>query len=217
MGEAGLIRITAPISIGDAFLPEFTGDMRKRLPQITFDSDLSNETRDFDKDEIDFALRTMEVEEPELIARYLGRLRDSIVCTPAMAKALKLKHPSQLSEQECILTSTETRWNVWNLISAKEEIQIQVSGKISTSQYLSAKQFALKGYGITRLPTHSISSELKSGLLVELFPNYEVTTHPLYLVYSKNVSQSHSHQIVRDWLLKWFKNKPEFFANVNRK
>ncbi len=213
--DSGFIRLTSPVSLGDAFYPSFIQEIRKKLPGVTFDTDLSNDPIDFRKEEIDFAIRATGTQDPDLVARYLGKLKDVVCCSPSLAKKLKLSHPSELSGVDCVLTSTELSWNTWTLISKnsskKEEVRVQVAGKLMTNQYNTAQRYARDGHGVTRLPHYEIVDDLKSGKLVQLFSDFQITTHSLYLVYPKTPYTSRRHQMVRDGILAWFKERRDIF------
>jgi DNA-binding transcriptional LysR family regulator len=211
-GEAGKVKITAPVSVGRWCFPSMAGMLRKEFPKLIFDANLSNEPIDFREDEIDFAIRAMEVEDESLIARYLGKLRDVIVCTPALAKKYNLKHPSELEKVPCILNSLEHDWNAWTLISAKEEVRVEVKGTLSANEYSVEIDFVLAGLGIARLPYHVVETSLKSGELVQLFPKYDIGTHPLYLVYRKGTYVTKHHRALRDWIIRWFEEHPQVFV-----
>ncbi|MFL5813625.1 MAG: substrate binding domain-containing protein, partial [Bdellovibrionia bacterium] len=205
----------------EVFFCSFREDLAKALPGVMMSADLSNEIRDFRKDEIDFAIRSFEAEDnPDLVARYLGKLRDVVVCAPRFTR----KHPSLrshdpgdpkvLSAHECILSTTDERWNTWTLSSAREEIQVRVTGKLTTNQYTLARRYALEGLGIARLPYYMVSEDLKSGELMQLFPQYEIATHPIYLVYPKGTYTPKRTKTARDAILHWFKKHPEIFLKA---
>ena len=209
--DSGFIRLTTPVSLGDAFYPSFIREIRKKLPGVTFDTDLSNDPIDFRKEEIDFAIRATGTQDPDLVARYMGKLKDVVCCSPSLAKRLRLTHPSQLGGTDCVLTSTELSWNNWTLTSKKEEVRVQVTGKLMTNQYNTAVKYTLDGQGVTRLPHYEVVDDLKSGKLIQLFKDFQITTHPLYLVYPKTPYTSRRHQTVRDGILAWFKERQGIF------
>jgi DNA-binding transcriptional LysR family regulator len=210
--DIGLIRLSAPISLGVVIFPDLVSEMRTLLPGVSFDTDLSNEVKSFADDKVDFAIRATEVEDNDVVARYLGRLKDVIVCSPRMAKKLSLKHPSELSNQVCILNSMQEDWNVWTLISSKEEVRVEVRGKLATNHYLAARDYVLRDLGIARLPSYTVDRELDTGELVQLLPDYQIATHPLSLAYAKAGVLSHRHKVTRDWLLRWFKDHRNVFV-----
>ena len=210
-GAFGRIRISAPISLGRWCYPALVRFVRDRFPGVVLDTDASNEPIDFRTDEIDFAIRGIEVEDPELIARYLGKLKDVIVATPKVARTVDPKDPRKLAELNCIRSSLVTEWNTWTLVSKEREIRVEVRGTLAANEYMNAKDYALAGFGVARLPVHAVAEEIRSGKLVRLFESYSIATHPLYLVYRKGNYQPAYHREIREWLMKWFKAHRDAF------
>ncbi|MGE3758382.1 MAG: LysR substrate-binding domain-containing protein, partial [Pseudobdellovibrionaceae bacterium] len=81
-----------------------------------------------------------------------------------------------------------------------------------TNTYQAAMALCLKGLGIARFPYYVAAEEILRGNLVQLFPKYQITTHPLYLAYLKNEYPSHKHKIVKAEIINWFKGRPEYFV-----
>jgi DNA-binding transcriptional LysR family regulator len=211
-GLSGLIRLSAPISIGDVFFPSFLAHAKTSLPHVKFEIDLSNDNIDFSKERTDFAIRANEDHHPDLIAKYLGRIKDVICVSHEFLKKSKIiDHPTAIIQHECILNSLNTQWNTWTFQSKSEELKIEVSGNYATNQYQMARNLCLDGFGVAKIPLYIVDDDLKNGKLVQLFPNYEISTHPLYLIYLKNEYSSKKHKEVKDIILKWFKHRKEYF------
>jgi len=68
------------------------------------------------------------------------------------------------------------------------------------------------GLGIARLPFYDVEAELKNGKLVQLFPEYQIATRPLYLVYYKGDYETKKQKETKNAILKWFKDRREIFA-----
>lgn len=214
-GEQGMIRISTTVSLGEVFFSSFQKELSEALPGVILSADVSNEIRDLQKDEIDFALRSHEEDEnSDLVARYLGELRDVVICSPRVARKqglLKAQDPRILATLECIPSASDDRWNNWTLSSKKEEIQVRVTGRVTTNQYTLVRRYALDGLGIARLPYYMVSDDLLQGKLVQLFPSYEIATHPLYLVYRKGGYTPKRIKIARDAIIAWFSKRPDIF------
>lgn len=210
-GPVGVVRISTPDSLGDAFFPSFLGEMRDKLPGVSFEADLTNEFRDLERDRIDFAIRATDQDE-ELVAKPLGTLRDVICCVPKLGKQVKGRDPKVLEEHECILTTANTIWNSWTLRSKKSgEHTVRVSGRAATNQYGAARLFALHGLGIARIPYYVAEDDIRAGRLVQLFPEYSIATHPLYLTYLRSRYPTQRHVSVKTAILSWFKARPGMF------
>lgn len=211
--RGGKIRISMPVSFGEFFAPDFLREARAALPETEFEIDLSNEQIDFFREQLDFALRASEDHHPDLIARYLGHLRDVIVASPDHLATIKPpQNPKQLGAIQCILHSMDPAWNHWTLRSPREEIKIEVRGKISTNQYSAALALCRAGHGIARIPYYLAKDALDAGELRQIFPEFESLTHPLYLVYPKQEYAAKKNQVAKKLIERWFKRHRLLFA-----
>ncbi len=207
------VRISMPVSLGEVFAPSFLEENSKRLKGVRFEFDLSNEKRDFMKEQVDFALRADDDHDPDLVARYLGRMRDAVCSSPNLKNSIgTLQDPAELTALPCITHSREPAWNIWTFTSQKQDHRIQVRGPISTNQYGAVLSLCLAGHGIARLPAYFVREPLKQKKLVEYFSDYLIATHPVYLVYPKREYTSRRHREVKDAILDWFKNRSKDFV-----
>ncbi len=213
--EKGQMRISAPVGLGPIFFSSFLAEISKVLPEVKFTSDISNEVRDLIVDDIDFAIRATDDHHPELVARCLGHVRDVVCVTPKSMKKLKLgDDPRELKNVECILYANQPHWNVWTMTSGLDEVQVHVDGRYTTNTYAGALSLCLGDLGVCRLPSYVADEALIQGKLVQLFPRYQMTTHPLYLVYIKRSQESKKHQAVKKGILEWFKDRPTLLVKL---
>jgi DNA-binding transcriptional LysR family regulator len=212
---SGVLRISMPVSLAESFAASFVDAARISLPRVHFDFDSANEIRRI-PEEADFALRATEQHAPELVARYLGRMRDVVCATPAIAGTMPAGGPEVLARCDCIMNSHRKAWNEWTLVSENKETQVKVRGRLATNQYSTVKHLALASQGIGRLPYYLVADEIADGRLVELFPEHHITTHSLYLVYFKDTYASRKHALAKELILKWFAERPHFFTHTLR-
>jgi DNA-binding transcriptional LysR family regulator len=69
----------------------------------------------------------------------------------------------------------------------------------------------LAGLGIAQLPYYLVADDLKEGRLVHLYRGYAIATHAYYLIYHKKNRTSQKHQLFKQHLLRWFKERTEIF------
>ena len=211
-GSSGLLRISAPVSLGELIFPPLVQEMKKHLPQVKIELDLSNENRDFEKDNVDFALRATEVHHPDLIVRPLGRIKDVICVSPKFLEREKIQEDlAKLSQYKCILHSQEEIWNRWTFSSSEGDTLVEVKGEVSTNQYPLARLLCLQGLGILRIPLYMVDEDLKRNDLIELFSFFKISTHPLHLVYLRNEYETTKHRTAKELILKWIKENKRFF------
>ena len=121
-------------------------------------------------------------------------------------------NPKSLAHQECIVNSSTPEWNEWTFSNEKGDLRVEVKGKYSTNFYGAIRALCLSHLGIARMPYYVVKDDLASGALVQLFPEYQISTHPLYLVYLRSEYTTQKHKIMREALLKWFGNWKEIFV-----
>jgi DNA-binding transcriptional LysR family regulator len=213
-GISGTIRISTPLSLGLRFFPAFLREAAKGLPRVTFDCDLSNENRDFGEDQIDFAIRATEDHSKDLEVHSLGRIRDVICATPAIASAYRgVSDPERLRGAPFIHYSHDPSWNVWHLRQgAKRGLTFEGEGKYFVGMYEAARSLCVGGLGIARLPRYAVEDELAKKTLIALLPEFELSSQPLSLVYPKRGYTSKMQTLAKELILKWFKSKRELFV-----
>lgn len=207
--EGGLIRITAPSSLGDWFSPELLKVFRQKMPELKVEIDLSNSKRDLVADNYDFALRALEETNPDFIARYLGQIKDIVCATPEFIKLHKIKgdEPLDVKNYPCLLNSHQKSWNTWKLQHENKDVVVEVHGNYACSSYATSRLMCLANLGVARLPHYLVETDLKQRRLVNLYPDYTIATHPLYLVYSGRGYNSKKQKMAKIIIWDWMKGQ----------
>lgn len=205
--EGGLIRITAPSSLADWFAPELMKVFRDKIPNVKVEIDSSNLKRDLVSDGYDFALRAMDETNPDLIARYIGHLKDVVVAAPEYVRKQKLKgiDPHELREIPVLMASLRQSWNTWKLQKGNKDLVLEVQGNYASSSYQTNRFMSLAGLGVARVPYYLVERDLREKSLVHLYKDYSIATHPLYLVYPAKGYGSRKNKIAKDLIWAWLK------------
>jgi DNA-binding transcriptional LysR family regulator len=66
----------------------------------------------------------------------------------------------------------------------------------------------------TLLLFYLVKQDLEVGRLVRLFPEYSISTHPLYLVYASKADKLKRRRIFKELLLDWLKTQRDVFQTV---
>jgi DNA-binding transcriptional LysR family regulator len=193
------------------------------LPGLQLEIDAANEVVDLFKGNVDFALRVADEHHPDLVAKYLGRMRDVICASPAFIAANRADYGDarEMERLECIQHSMHPEWNVWNLIPRKvskktpaaEAIKLRTHGRISCNQYSVIHSLCVAGRGVARMPYYMAEHDIKQGRLVHLFDDYEISTHRLYLVYLKPSYATQRQETLKREILEWFHSRRDVLAN----
>ncbi len=179
----GLLRITAPIELGSSVLPDLISDYTKRYPKVRVELILSGRHVDLLAENVDLAIRAGDLKDSSLIAKKIGSVYFAPLASP---KYLKTKgtpsHPKDLKQHQC-LQFTLLGQNEWKLVGTKASINLSLNPKVAVDDLAMLKLLTLKGDGIALLPTHLCYSDVQSGKLVRILPEWRTALTPVHFVY----------------------------------
>jgi DNA-binding transcriptional LysR family regulator len=201
----GRLRVTAPASFGENFLPDLVLAFQGTYPNVEVEIDLSVVRRDLVGDGYDVALRTTRALEEHLVARPLGVVREVAVASPSFLAAHgPLDTPAALERVPCILNLHFRDDALWLFERDGRTETATVGGRLRINAYGAIRRAVLVGAGAARLPLFQVREDLESGALVRLCPGYELVTMPLYLLYPSRRHQPLRTRVFIDFLLRWF-------------
>src|SRR5688500_2016244 len=205
----GLMRITAPTTLGDSGLVDLLADFRTRHPRVRFDVDLWIAQHDLIGEGFDFAIRMARTLDPSLIARGIGVMRELIVASPEYLSRNApdgVTDPAQLETLEALRNRSFRDDGQWIVQRGDESITVPVQGSLAINHFIGMRRAALRGIGIARLPRYLVIDELRSGRLVELLPEWQLPVTPVALVYPSREHLPQRSRAFRDFVLEWFHN-----------
>ena len=176
--DSGMIRLTAPVSFGLSHCIPILKEFRALYPKIEIELVLSDQRIDLISEKIDVAIRFGSLQDSNFIARKLVPL-NYVAC--ASREYLKVKGnprtPKELSGHDTLsfLIPEFTRsWKFRHRKSGKTtSIPIYSPVKISNAHCI--KQAAINHMGICLLPTILLTNEIRTGKIVPLFSEYEIS------------------------------------------
>jgi DNA-binding transcriptional LysR family regulator len=209
----GMIRLTAPSSL-DAWLGvPFSTELRRKYPDMKVEFDFSNNKKSLIQDGYDFALRALHENDPELVSKFIGHVRDVIIASPEFLRSLDspITRPQQLAGIACLIPTLSAQFTSWKFRQKESVTTVEVNGKLGSNTYHSIKLLCLGGLGVAKLPLYLVKEEIESKKLVCLLPDYEVSTHALYLVYPARSFRPTKQEVFKDMLLSWFASQDYAF------
>ncbi|MEH6446435.1 MAG: LysR family transcriptional regulator [Oceanospirillaceae bacterium] len=233
---SGLLRFTAPISIGDRIMQDLLVPYQKECPNVALELNFSNRAFDLASGENDIGLRAF-ASLPELVvAKSVGKMRNVLVASVDYLNT----HPTVNSLQDlkahnCILNSHQQAWNVWQMHRQKitkvetqlastsprlptydESLQAQpvvVSGNIATSKYATAKMLAEQGCGIASLPWYCVEPSVADNKLQRVLVDYELYVHEMAIIHAAERLLPKKLKVFKRLLVEWFVRHPQYCAD----
>ena len=199
----GRLKVNAPMSFGRQFLLTPIASFAEQYPEVELDVDFSDRWVDVVGEEFDVVIRIASLEDSNLVARKLAPCPIILCAGKKLIQKYGLPESvEQISDYPGIVYTTHGQKEVWRFQKKDQSILSQTLKRSFASNTAEMQlQACLQGIGVALLPIFVADSYLKSGELVELFPEYK--TYPeraIYAMYPQNRYLSTRTRLFIDWL-----------------
>jgi len=171
---AGVLRVTAPVTLSNDTLNNWFCDFSKLYPEINLDIVLSNNYEDILDDSFDVAIRVGPLKDSEFIAQLLFT-SEMVLCASKAYIAhanIDFDNINTLVKNEFLsYQQSKQHLKLKNKVT-NNNIEILIKSRMTATSTGILRQAALNGLGITCLPIVSIKDEIKSGELVHIFKDF---------------------------------------------
>lgn len=214
----GVLRISAPIIVGRAYIAPRLKDFSDQYPDIDLHLSLSDLVVDLVQEGLDGAVRSaVTLPDSTLMARHLHRVKRMIVASPdyLSRKGMPLL-PKELTDHDCLvyhIQSANEVWGgnsrLWSFTGPNGTEDILVPAKLESNNGDALLEAAIAGLGITALPEWHVSKYLESNELVALFEEEEYrfrqVDYNMYFVYPSSRHVSPKVRVFSDFMADSFK------------
>lgn len=178
----GLVRITAPEDLGIHVIAPVIARLTNRHPTLCFELHYTDEVIDLVKDGFDLAVRIGRPSESRFKVRRAGEVVLIAVASPKyLSGRAKIRHPRELEVVDG-LTFSDQAYRRWSLRSGKSVVHAPVNVRASSNQMSSLLKMALSDAGVALIPKYLCETELKSGKLVRVLPEWSSAAMPVSLI-----------------------------------
>jgi len=169
-----------------------------RCPDICLNIRPSQALVDFDRDDVDLAVRFGSGHWPGVNIEKLMDEELFPVCAPSLPSAIALNDPRQLLEVP-LLHDERQPWSLW-FDECSVPIESHLPGPIYTDANLLVEA-ALSGHGVALARSSFVQFEIASGRLVRLFSHSVRTSSSHYLVWPRRSQSRSDLALLKEWLL----------------
>jgi DNA-binding transcriptional LysR family regulator len=222
----GTLRIAAPVSFSQLNLVPLVPEFARRYPELSFDLVLTDASLDLLTERLDVAIHLGTPPESGLIATRLTPMVARVCASPSyLLERGQPRRPQELAEHECLLLDMPGFSDAWRFrgrgANAQEAFEVQVGGRLRTSNAVALKELALQGMGVTLQGRWIVGRELHEGTLVDLFPDYDATAASLgapaaWLLYPSRSYLPLKVRVFIDFLREAFRKSPPWDSPVPR-
>jgi DNA-binding transcriptional LysR family regulator len=183
----GLLKVSCPVAVAQTSLSRIVPEFLLRYPRIRLRLHVSNRRVDVLNEGFDAALRvrTRPTGEDGLVMRSFQESSELLVATPAyLDGAGRPERPEQIVERDTLGFEPEADRQSWELIGPNGESErIEHSPRIVCHDFVLLKSAVLAGLGIALLPESVVRTELITGTLERVLPEWNLPLGILHVVF----------------------------------
>ncbi len=213
----GMLKVHSRVAIGNICVAPLIPLFLKEHPEISVSISMTNEHNiDMLKHGIDVDIRTGVLQDSMLIARKLADSRRVIVASPEYLELHgEPTTPEELKAHNCIVCKMDANPVVWRFRDpGGEEYVIEPEGQLTTDNGSMIRRSLRSHVGIGHMTDWSVREDLRSGRLVEILTDFEVTVddfnHGIYAVFMPSRSQCKKVRTFLDFMVESFKRQSYF-------
>ena len=182
----GQLKITAPTTFGAEVLMPALQRYRAIAPEVSLDITLTDRNVDIVDEGFDIAFRIGEPPDSRLIARRLAPYRMMICAAPDyLSQRGYPEHPDDLANHDAI-GFTPASGSPWKLAKGNDEVEVSPQISITVNSGQAVRTAARAGLGVIMQPAMLLGSDVERGLLVQLFPDWQLRERSMSVIYHRD-------------------------------
>ncbi|QNQ10418.1 LysR family transcriptional regulator [Sphingomonas alpina] len=206
----GLVRVSAPLSFGTAYLGAALPGFLDAYPEITLDLALSDRRVDLVAEGFDFALRIASLEDSSLLVRKLCTVRILLVGAPGYFDTRgRPTHPAELLRHDALVYTGSAQRGAWRFshsLFGEEVVEPPVRLWADNADMLNPLLLARQGLALQ--PEFLVWQGLRDGTLEIGMPDWSPKPLGLHLVMPPNPLRPRRVQLLIDYLAKALADPP---------
>ncbi len=178
----GTLRVAAPSDLTRSTLLPWFDEFLALHPGVQLSLSVGDRLLDVTRDEVDVALRYGALADSRLVARPLALTSPLLTASPGYLRHHAApRTPQDLVHHNCLTFDRGgRRHRTWRFAQNGQWTEVRVKGDRSVDDASLAREWAVAGYGITLKSALDVRSDIQSGRLVHLLPEWDTEPYPLH-------------------------------------
>ncbi|MDG3086481.1 LysR family transcriptional regulator [Vibrio hannami] len=180
----GEIRISLSSDLGRNLVTPWLDEFMDANPNVTLRSNISDSNIDFYRDSIDMALRYGSPNDSNMYGFKICDVPRLLCATKEyLEQNGEPKHPDDLVSHNALLYQLhDTLQDSWKFSNGTKEHKVKLKGNRASNDGDLVKRWCVAGQGVTIKSCLDMSSELLSGKVVNVMPEFKPTPTELWLI-----------------------------------
>jgi DNA-binding transcriptional LysR family regulator len=179
---SGLLRVTAPHDLGRGLIAKWVRDFVDQNPAVKVELSLNERYVNLVREGYDLAIRMRDLADSDLVIRKLADMRIVIAASPDyVARRGAPKAKEDLHDHACLRYLLNGRPFPFTFADGSS---MTPNGPFDSDDSGAIRQAVLGGIGIGYMLRFTVAEELATGRLLQLLPNLELPSLPLFAVHA---------------------------------
>jgi len=201
----GLLRVTAPITVGSQQLTHALVGFMARYPEVQVELDVSDRPVDLAQEGYDVAVRVTKNPPPLLAARLLTQTRRVVCASPEYWRQNgRPQVPGDLAGHDCIVYPPNPDYSLWRFEGPEGAESVSVQGRLKANNTTAMVEAAKGGLGVIMLTSFLVDRALAAGRLEQVLQGYRAPSAGIYALYLPNRYLSTKARAFIDYLVEWY-------------
>lgn len=204
----GVLKISAPIDFGGLYMVPAIEVYQEQYPDVKIQMSLDNKYQNLRDGLFDMVILVTDCLDPGVVARKLTETELGTYASPDyIAKQGAPKILGDLHNHRCLHYVNTPHGDYWVFDNQGKTEKIKIDWHFATNNGRALSQAATMGMGIIRAPKLSVYDYLKQGKLVEILPEYRISSLSVYATYLQRRFYPAKLSSFVDFLIKYFANR----------
>ncbi|WP_296257169.1 MULTISPECIES: LysR family transcriptional regulator [unclassified Pseudomonas] len=210
---AGLLTVTASLLFGELFVMPLVVGYLQQHPGVSINALLLDRVTHMVEEGIDVAVRIGHLLDSSQHAIKVGEVRRVLCASPAYLKAHgEPGHPNDLKQHRLVVSSASTAVRRWDFSDGGKHLQVEPQSRLTVSANQAAITAATMGWGVTRVLSYQIASQVTSGELVLILQAFEEVPLPVHVCYQSERKVSAKVRTFVDYCVERMRHDPAIKA-----
>ncbi len=187
----GRLRLTAPHLFAEEFLAGPIQTFLAAWPEVQIDADLTTVRRELMQDELDLAIRLGPRPTESGYVVSLGELAQVCCAAPSyLARGRPQAQPHDLAQNDVLVYGQIRQHIKWRFERDGQSLEVPLSPRLRVDSAHIALSACRAGLGIVRLPAFVCASDLATGSLRALFPEWRIPAAGIWAFSTSRLDKS---------------------------
>jgi len=183
----GHLAVTAPVLFGKMYVMPIITAYHTAFKETTVSALFVDRVVNLVDEGLDVGIRIGALPDSSLRAIRVGQVRRVVCASPAYLKKHGApKAPADLERHPLIAATAVSAGAEWTFARGKERIGVRLSPRILVNTNDGALEAARNGFGLTRLLSYQVASELAAGTLKKVLTDFEGPSLPVHVIHRES-------------------------------